>query len=585
MTQTKTIKKILISLFFTTLFTQVSFAETALQKEMIDVTNSVYLVLDNTYAPKDWKKKLLGWTPENERGVIVDTILRDKNLTVKEFHNLLLQSIKSAHDYHLYLSVFTQEKATLPFLVKPAKNRYFIVSTDETSGLPIDEGDELISFNGAPTHSVVTNLLKKHSGNPNHPTEKMQTASYLTKRIAALGHHVPRGRVTFRIKKNGSEKIIPVSTNWDYTPDKIDYSHLNISVPEFNSPLSYMASREANFFESTDTENKNPFSGTYEMISHQAKSLFASGGNHKMGAKKSFLPVMGRKKKDYPNPFFHNYIFSYKRKNIGYIRINTYSLQSDSTYAFSADMFQQLINEFQKKTDMLIIDQVHNPGGSLAYLYALSSMLSPKPLKVPLHRVSVNPVEVSMAYEDIKKLGAIRSEREFLSLEARKQMHGLPLSIGTLKARIKSAKLKIKAWEEGKNITEPVPVILETLPSSKKGVYTKPIVILVDEMDFSGGDFFPVIMQDNKRATIFGTQTAGAGGYVLRTRIGNNRLGVGALFSYTGSIAQRVFSKTPFESKGVTPDVKYEMTPLDYQNHFQGYKKALLKVVDKKLNL
>ena len=45
--------------------------------------------------------------------------------------------------------------------------------------------------------------------------------------------------------------------------------------------------------------------------------------------------------------------------------------------------------------------------------------------------------------------------------------------------------------------------------------YTKPILVLVDEMTASGGDAFAAMVQDNGRGLIYGVRTMGLGGNVI----------------------------------------------------------------------
>ena len=104
-----------------------------------------------------------------------------------------------------------------------------------------------------------------------------------------------------------------------------------------------------------------------------------------------------------------------------------------------------------------------------------------------------------------------------------------------------------------------------------------PILLLVNELDFSCGDFFPSILQDNDRATIMGTRTAGAGGAVQGVEV-PNLVGVGSM-SFTTTIAERI-NQQPLENLGVTPDIEYQMTVEDMQNGFQGYKEAVLEAVE-----
>jgi len=84
-------------------------------------------------------------------------------------------------------------------------------------------------------------------------------------------------------------------------------------------------------------------------------------------------------------------------------------------------------------------------------------------------------------------------------------------------------------------------------------------------------------MQDNQRAVIFGTKTAGAGGHVVETRF-PNLLGIKA-FITTGSLGYRLNGK-PIENLGVTPDIMQEVTENDIKNEYQDYIKALHQAID-----
>ncbi|MCR4295307.1 MAG: S41 family peptidase, partial [Elusimicrobia bacterium] len=106
--------------------------------------------------------------------------------------------------------------------------------------------------------------------------------------------------------------------------------------------------------------------------------------------------------------------------------------------------------------------------------------------------------------------------------------------------------------------------------------YTKPILLLTNALDFSGGDFFPAILQDNQRATILGVRTAGAGGIVRSFSV--NQFGIDRL-SATTSLAERPNGK-PIENLGVTPEIPYEITARDLRTGFAEYRWKILKALD-----
>ena len=172
---------------------------------------------------------------------------------------------------------------------------------------------------------------------------------------------------------------------------------------------------------------------------------------------------------------------------------------------------------------------------------------------------------------------------EFLKLEplvkndatAKKAMgesqEGYPVDYMFYRHMVDYSRFIVDQWNQGKTLTDQTFLDgVDMINPSPTAQFTKPIVLLINELDFSGGDFFPATLQDNKRATLFGTRTAGAGGFVRSVKYPNN-VGV-AGFSMTGSIAIRA-DHQPIENLGVRADVQYAPTAADLQNGFKDYAK------------
>jgi C-terminal processing protease CtpA/Prc len=79
-------------------------------------------------------------------------------------------------------------------------------------------------------------------------------------------------------------------------------------------------------------------------------------------------------------------------------------------------------------------------------------------------------------------------------------------------------------------------------------------------------------MQDNKRATLFGTRTAGAGGFIREVKY-PNQVGIDH-FVMTGSIAVRA-DKQPIENLGVHAEIQYAPTASDLKDGFKEYAAAV----------
>jgi hypothetical protein len=297
----------------------------------------------------------------------------------------------------------------------------------------------------------------------------------------------------------------------------------------------------------------------------------AADNPYTTGTRKSFMPDLGTKVwESGDDSLFYAYIYKTESgKLVGTVRIASYEAPD---YPKALADFAKIIALFQATTDSMVIDQVNNPGGSVFYLYGLASMLTDQPLATPRHRMAINQSDVSQALASIAKLKTVQNDDDAKKALNPADLDGYPASYEFARFQLANSEFIVSEWNAGRKLTNPYWVggVDHINPGATH--YSKPILLLINHLDFSGGDFFPTIMQDNKRVTILGTRTAGAGGYVNDVQIQNN-VGIDT-FRCTESIAERV-DGNPIENLGVKPDIEYEMTAADYTQGFAPYVKAV----------
>ncbi|TPW17970.1 MAG: cPAF, partial [Elusimicrobia bacterium] len=237
-----------------------------------------------------------------------------------------------------------------------------------------------------------------------------------------------------------------------------------------------------------------------------------------IGGRESFVPVLGEVLwKSNARSAFNAYIYkAADGRKIGYVRIGSY--EGD---AKEAAVFGELMKKFEAETDALVIDQVNNPGGSLFYMYALLSRLTDKPLKAPMQKVAVGEED---AYESLQTLMAAQqvvSEAQVKQILG-PSIGGYATTLKLWKQMVAYAAFIYQEIRAGKRVTELFPFLgIDKIAPHPTDRFTKPILLLINELDFSCGDFLPAILQDNGRATVFGVRTAGAGGAVKAVQFPN----------------------------------------------------------------
>lgn len=562
------------------------------QEDVVHRMQRDFGFIENTfqakYAPLDWKATSLNWDLAREIDKAQASIAAASSPTLIVYRQALKDFVESTKDYQVNVSFHCTESSMLPFTVAGAEGRYFITSLiydpTNSSMQRLNIGDEILTFDGKPIQEVVAELRNAEGKHSNPETDERMAQVVLTKRSAAAGFVVPTGpiQVTIRSKFNNATLDLPFT--WTYTAEK------------FHTPSMQALSRRSDFFDNYSVmDNRLMQHNTrlffYEHFKTEQQQqepqndllAFNSGGATELntdlpkmivnyndiGGKESFLPPLGKVIwQSAATSSFNAYLFqTASGKIVGYIRIPSYEGSAAEVKEFAF-----LMSFFQNATSGLVIDQLNNPGGSFYYFYALASYLANKPLVTAKHHVRMTQEDFVQATQAIEKLNNVKTDAD-AQKNLGTDIQGYPVTANLANQIVLYNSFLMKQWQSGKIFTDAYPLFgvtsLNVPPISR---YSKPIVVLINGLDFSCGDFFPALLQDNQRALLFGSRTAGAGGVIAQMKY-STPFGAAGI-QYTASIAERLNTK-PIENLGVTPDVAYTITADDLQNNYRGYVQAL----------
>lgn len=588
-----------------------SFFEEQKKGRMIHDLQTIKYNFEAGYAPADWKKEYANWDIQEACRQAEAQILATPNITTKQFQKIVRRFVQGTRDYHVDVIFHSTEMASLPFVIKGTigDDRYFFELIDPLRLPPshygISVGDELLAFDGRPVDEIVQELIKDYGKFSNPATDKTTAEVRLTSRGGIIGDDVPQGPIFITTKSTKTGKIATWQLHWSYTPEQIE------SPFDFLHSLNWLIPHSFLFEEEESV--RAPFLDLMMANPLHVEHLQTSAGQEGyLGARKSFLPPLGevvwttdkkpdknaeektkeeKEIKDEEWPLYAYIYLNEQGEKIGYIRIGNYLGSIPIQKGFEKVLM--LMEKVSVKA--LVIDQLHNQGGSVRHQCKLLSMLTDQPLIMPYHRVKITQKQVEKSYhllelikeysnrlnEDEWENNGNENDKEKNDLNFRgEELSGI--NFQELLFLKTYSELVLSEWNKGKTLTAPTPILgIDRLNPHPKVRFTKPILMLIDEMDFSGGDFVPAILQDNGRALLFGARTAGAGGYVLTFTFPNLH-GI-ASCSYTASIAERANGEK-IENLGVTPDIVYEITSDDLQYRYQDYIKAVNSAVNGLLN-
>lgn len=510
----------LVSLFVLIL-SITSFARPLTHEEKVSELESLAALIKSQYGPLEFKEKFQNMDLVR---LLDQYSIHAQSGTNKDFYYLLNRFVAEFKDSHFRSSLQSNEVSFLGFFTDRVDGKVLIDEVDLIAligtSFPFKKGDRLMSMNGVPVETIVTEL-GQYIGMGYEGTTKRFASMMLTTRPSGI-FPAPQGTVLLEIE-HYKGALETVELPWIHFGDAVENNrrsrmdYLDLSI---NDAIDLLPKSEKSFRCSGKTRINIPRDSTILMTT----------------------------------PFVA-YYHPTSKGNIGYLRIPHYSFTNSATGESENDFrylqYEGIVDTLEKNTVGLIIDQDHNCGGSVDMVERMAGLFAISSYK-------------GLEFQFLSSRNEQLQFNSWLTDDLKVTLDGMDL--------LNILKLMKDAWIRGERLTPKTTFRNNRLLEPNTHHYTKPILMLIDEMSGSGGDAFPAMLQGMSRAKLFGTRTMGAGGHVVTF----------APLNYSGNnlrMTKSMFYRpngTPIENNGVVPDYAYTITGEDFMFGYQDYQKAYL---------
>ncbi len=535
-----------------------AFAQLTIDQKVADF-QAVAALYAKRYGPYEWKRDKIGFDLLNIAPWL-EKVRASKDYL--DFYEVLSEYVSKLNDAHDVYELPSNFRASLNFSVDIYDGKLLVDSINRlrlpAAEFPFLIGYELVSIDGQDARGLLS-AFERYEIAANPRSTSRLAAALLTVRPQVIMPHAANlpeiSTVVFRR---------PDSTTESYRIPWAKSGLALASVGTYTTPHASAAPQIALSDGNTDVSDGDPPSNPAELPDYLAvlerlqncrlpdRMIVGFGALAPVFAASlppGFQQRLGRSPLD---PFYSG-VFQASGYKIGFLRIPDYE-PLDTQGALSA--FQKEIAYFQDNTDGLVIDDMRNPGGSVGYTNQILSLLMTGQWHASgfeLRATSEWVTAISAALEQAKAAGA-------------------PQSILDLFQKLKDDIVGANAQFRGR--TDPIPLddlTIDRQPATdSKGnilAYSKPLIVLIDELSASAAELFAAGIQDNGRGPLVGWRTMGAGGNVEAWEAGSYSLGIAtvteSLMNRGHDIVTVDYPAAPYvENIGVRPDV-----PIDYMTH------------------
>jgi hypothetical protein len=545
-------------------FSGLASAQMTVDQKVSDFTQLAATYAKN-YAPYEWKVLTQNFDLYKVKKWI-DRVKASKDDL--EFMDICVEYVASLNDAHDSVQFQSDFTADLGFAVDLYDGVYLIDyinrSQLRTTAYPFAIGDELVSIDGVATEKWVQ-ANAKYAIAANARSTARFTADMITYRPQA---YIPGAvnlpdRATVVVKRqSGTEETYNIPWAKSGTPlyavgpvPGLNFNEARkarrevvrraveeteTSEPEMDIPLKPTPLPALSRLRLPDSKVRPGMKEILKLESVPPVFAFPTG----------FTQRLGRSGFDY----FSSGVYTTGGLKVGYIRVPTFQPSSSSA---ALNQFVTEIAYMQANTDGLIVDVMRNLGGDGCYAEQMLSYIMPQKFRTIGYEIRataywVNAISGELAY--LEDIGADA------------------WMIRTLQALLDGIQ---QAYTENRGRTGPIPICdwsLDIDPavdrSGKVIAYSKPIMMVTDEISVSAAEMFAAVFQDNERGIVYGMRTMGGGGNVAEfegTTFSEAYVTVTqSLMNRKNPIVTSDFPAAPYvENIGVRPDIQADYMTKD----------------------